>query len=146
MGRIGDERALHGDLGVIDCVLTIAREPVIDPGVGPPRIELNGGGEGLFGALSLAERRPGLAVGVMRRRKFRPAPAGFARRVEHGLIVAERKMRNGRVKERAGIVAGRRLRLSEAPKRFGMTPCGLKHNAKLKLRVQVARVELDGPA
>ncbi len=69
MGPIDGERLAHRSLGVLDHALGVAREPVIDPSVGPPRIELNGGGEGLLGARVIAERRPSLAVGVVRRRE-----------------------------------------------------------------------------
>jgi hypothetical protein len=105
-------------------------------------IESNGGGKGLFGAGRLADRRPGLAIGVVRRRKLRRAPAGLACGAERGLVVAEREKRDGGVQERAGIVAGRRLRLSEALERFCMTARGLERNAELKFCLRVVLVAL----
>ena len=146
MGRIGGERLAHRGLGVLDSALGVAREPVIDPGVGPPRIELNGGGEGLFGARVVAERRKSLAIGVMRRREFWRAPAGFARRGQRGLIVADRETRDRGVKERAGIVSKRRLRRFEARERLGVPAGGLERDAELKLGLRVAGVERDRSA
>ena len=126
MAGLGGERPPHRGLGVFDRALAIAREAVIDPGVGPARVQLDGGGEGLFGARGLAERRKSLAIGVMRRRELRRAPAGFARRDERGLIVAEREMRDGGVKERRRIVRERGLRLRKARERVGVSPRGLQ--------------------
>jgi hypothetical protein len=146
MARIGGERHAHRSLGVLDSALGVAREPVIDPGVGPARVQLDRGGEGLFGALSLAERRKSLAVGVMRRREFRGAPAGFARGDQRGLIVADREMRDGGVPERRGIVCARGLRFLEAGDRLGMPPRGLQGDAELKLGLGVARLQLKGAA
>ena len=146
MGTIDGERLAHRSLGVLDRALGVAREPVIDPGVGPPRIELNGGGEGLLGARVLAERRKSLAIGVMRRREFWRAPAGFARRGQRGLVVADREMRDRGVKERAGIVSKRRLRRLEARERLCVPPGGLERDAELKLGLRIAGVESDGPA
>ena len=146
MGRIGGERLAHRRLGVLDRALAIAREPAIDPGVGPMRIQLNRGAEGLFGALRLAERRPGLAIGVMRRREYGRPPAGFARRDQRGLVVAEREMRDGGVQERRGIVCARGLRFLEAGDRVGMAPRSLQSDAELEFCLRVARVELNGAA
>ena len=92
---IGGERLPHRRLGVLDRALAIAREAVIDPGVGPARIQVNCRGEGLFGARGVADRGPRLAIGVMRRRELGGAPARFARRGERGLIVADRQQRDG---------------------------------------------------
>ena len=139
MGRIGGERLAHRGLGVLDRALAIAREPVIDPGVGPARIQLNGRGESLLRARGLAERRPSLAIGVVRRRELRRAPAGFARRDKRGLMVAEREMRDGGVKERARDRLRATLAPPEARERLGVPPRGLERDAELKLGLRVAR-------
>ena len=103
-----------------------------------PRVQLDCGGEGLLGALHLAERRPGLAVGVMRRRELRRAPAGFARgvraRPDCRRAQDARRRRGGTARDRRG----RRLRLSRTRERFGMPPRGLERDAELKLSLRVA--------
>ena len=114
MGRIGGERLPHGDLCVFDGALAIAREAVVDPRVSPMRIQLDCRGEGLLGARRLAHRRPGLAIGVMRRRELGRPPAGFARCDERSVILADGEMRDSGVEKRGGIVSERRLRLFEA--------------------------------
>ena len=114
MAGLGGERLPHGVLGVFDGALAITRKPVIDPGVGPARILPNRNGEGLLGARRLAHRRPGLAIGVMRRRELRRPPAGFARCDERSVILADGEMRDSGVEKRGGIVSEGRLRLFEA--------------------------------
>ena len=144
MGRIGGERPPHGDLGVLDRALAIAREPVVDPGVGPARVQLDRGGEGLLGARRLAERRQGLAIGVMRRRKLRRAPAGFARA---GARPDCRRARDARPRREG---TGRDRRRAPAPfeawERLGVPSGGLERDAELEFGQRIAGVELDGSA
>jgi hypothetical protein len=82
----------------------------------------------------------------MGRREFWRAPAGFARRGQRGLIVADREMRDRGVKERAGIVAERRLRRFEARERLGVPSCGLERDAKLEFCARIGLGALDGLA
>ncbi len=90
IGREG-EHPRRGRLGVLDRALPIAREPVVDPGVGPARGEPYRLGEGALGARGLSERGPGLAIGVMGGRQRRRVVAGLARRDQRGLGVARRQ-------------------------------------------------------
>jgi hypothetical protein len=142
VARSVTERLAHGD----HCALPIAREGVVDPGVGPARALLKGRGEGLFSAHGLAERRPGLTIRIMRRRELRGAPAGFARHDERGLVVAELEMRHGGVEKRRRIVSEQRLRRLEALKRIVMAPGGLQGDAELKLTFRAAGVEFGNLA
>jgi hypothetical protein len=58
--------------------LAIAGDAVIDPGIRPARRELHGGREGALGLAMPPERRPGLPIGIMRRRQIRRIVAGLA--------------------------------------------------------------------
>ena len=78
MVRRAAERLAQRGLGVLDGALAIARQPVIDPGLGPGGGEPEGGGEGLLGPRRLTHREPRLAIGVVRLRQMGCGVAGVA--------------------------------------------------------------------
>jgi hypothetical protein len=84
MAGNAEQRLAHRHLGVLDVPLPVARDAVIDPGIGPTRRQLKGGGESAFGVGIIAQRRPGLPVSVMRLRPMWRGVTGVARNLERG--------------------------------------------------------------
>ena len=75
-------------LGVLDRALAVAREAVIDPGVGEVRAQFHGDGEALLGPRRIAGGHPGLAKSVMGLRAVGLGEAGVARRLKRRVRVA----------------------------------------------------------
>jgi hypothetical protein len=73
------QRMAHRRFGVLGGALAVARDAVIDPGVGPAQRQPDSFCEGAFGVGVLAERRPGLAIRIMRLRPVRRRMTGVAR-------------------------------------------------------------------
>jgi hypothetical protein len=71
-------------LGVLDVALPVARNAVIDPGISPARRQLQRGSESALRIGMIAQRRPGLAVCVMRLRPVRRGVTCVARGLERG--------------------------------------------------------------
>jgi hypothetical protein len=104
MAGNAEQRLAHRHLGVLDVPLPVARDAVIDPGIGPTWCQLNGGGEGTFGVDVIAYRRPGLPVSVMSLRPMRRGVAGVARSLERGQRIGG----TGNVRMERGICLGQR--------------------------------------
>ena len=138
------ERLAHRGLGVLDGALAIARDAVIDPGVGPHRVQPNGFGKGTFGFDRVALGQPCLAIHVVGLRKTRAPLAGFARRVKRVPWLVEGKLRNRGVQERDGIIGQELLRRREEFQCVVVVSGPLQGDAEIELGQTVLRIGADG--
>src|ERR1700677_2936136 len=79
MARRMSERALHRALGIFDGALTMTSKAVIDPGLGPTRLQPHGFRKSALGFGGFVARKQRPPVCIMCLRHLRRAMTGFAR-------------------------------------------------------------------